>query len=535
MPLSSRPDRPPAASAEPIGDTHHTSNGPRTSKSRPTAVRPPASRLSRPGDVAKAVRPPASRLSRPGDVAKSQRPSSRALSRPGDVVRAVSSSTKRLGTRSRVTTVRDDHKRKSSSPVTPAFGSDSEGESDTERNNAITSKKPKLSSQPHSGSGRSIRDTSCWSEDSAFGPFDAKAGSDLLTGIALKDYADIFQVPEDGEPAIDLTYPSAGPQERFLIKRPKKEDYNPHDDICETMRQVLQNYFPINDSRKHLDEASGYPYRLTRAFNRRNWDEYRNVVEGYNSLLKAERRNGVLQSTLDSAFAIPLPMVQRILDQITARVVSPNVDLVKRAPEQWSRNVYGELLAPFNSHVFRETRMDSSSVFLDLGSGVGNVVLQAALEIGCESHGIEEMEECCNLARQQEAEFNKRCRMWGVSHGTTDLLQGNFLEDTRLGAILQRVDVILVNNYIFPAEVNDQLTRLFLDLKDGVRIVSLKSFVPEGWHLDERRRESVQGTLEVEKKQFWSGCVSWSAAGGEYFVATKDTQRIERILGKKRR
>lgn len=43
----------------------------------------------------------------------------------------------------------------------------------------------------------------------------------------------------------------------------------------------------------------------------------------------------------------------------------------------------------------------------------------------------------------------------------------------------------LVNNEVFPPALNDDLKNMFLDLKDGARIVSLKPFVNEGFRMNE--------------------------------------------------
>lgn len=525
MPSTTPLSRPVARQSS--GDARKISDRVRTSASRP-----PSSKLSRPGDVAKSSRPPSSILSRPGDIAKSRRPPSNVLSRPGDVARKSSASKILEKPKARPIEVRNVHKRKSASPSVPAFGSSSEGESDAELDTAQANKKPRLSSEPAlADSTRSIRDTSQWTDENNCG-LSVIHGVDLTVGAWSKDFYQWFDIESGESVEISLQYPNARQQERFHILAPKKDDgYKPHEDVCETIRQTLDHYFPAYDSRKYLDEASGLPFRLTRALNRNNFDDYEAVIDEYNAIIKTARRNGTMQSVLDSIHTLSLPLVQRILDQITARTVSPKTELLLQY-KSFSSNTYGELLAPFNSQIFRDTRMDSTSVFLDLGSGVGNVVLQAALEVGCESHGIEMMPNPCELARAQAAEFPGRCRMWGLSHGSINLLEGNFLEDTRLPAIMQRADVVLVNNVLFDSTLNENLTRLFLDLKDGAKIVSLKSFVPEGWRLDERKRESILGMLEVEKKLFWGGCVSWTGTGGDYFVATKDTERIERVLGK---
>lgn len=43
----------------------------------------------------------------------------------------------------------------------------------------------------------------------------------------------------------------------------------------------------------------------------------------------------------------------------------------------------------------------------------------------------------------------------------------------------------LVNNEVFPPSLNSDLTNLFLDLKEGAKIISLKPFVPESFKMNE--------------------------------------------------
>jgi H3 lysine-79-specific histone-lysine N-methyltransferase len=42
-----------------------------------------------------------------------------------------------------------------------------------------------------------------------------------------------------------------------------------------------------------------------------------------------------------------------------------------------------------------------------------------------------------------------------------------------------------VNNEVFPPSLNADLTNMFLDLKEGATIVSLKPFVPEAFKMNE--------------------------------------------------
>ena len=50
---------------------------------------------------------------------------------------------------------------------------------------------------------------------------------------------------------------------------------------------------------------------------------------------------------------------------------------------------------------------------------------------------------------------------------------------------ISRLTVQLVNNEVFPSSLNIELTYMFLDMKDGAKIVSLKPFEPEVVRMNE--------------------------------------------------
>ena len=206
--------------------------------------------------------------------------------------------------------------------------------------------------------------------------------------------------------------------------------------------------------------------------------------------------------------------------QSYTRQVSPHLDGLRKYTA-FSSTVYGELLFPFLSKLFSSMSLHPGSIFVDLGCGVGNCIIQAAGETGCAAIGIEIMDHAARLATAQIAEFEARMRAWGLSHGPITFYHGDILTHCAVPGIIQRADVVLCNNYAFTAELNDALLRLFLDLPEGAKIISLKSFVPVG--KDGRLRGGRGGVgemLKVEKRSFGAGSVSWMPGGGEYYVST---------------
>lgn len=145
---------------------------------------------------------------------------------------------------------------------------------------------------------------------------------------------------------------------------------------------------------------------------------------------------------------IPLDVVHRIVDETYQRAVGPHIDMLRRY-EAFSSEVYGELMPAFVTDLIEATGLTEESIFIDLGSGVGNVVLQASLETGCTSYGIEIMPGPAQIARSQLEEFKTRCRMWGVRAGKVELEEGDMLKSARVDELVKTADVVLVNNKVF--------------------------------------------------------------------------------------
>ncbi|PNS19410.1 Histone-lysine N-methyltransferase, H3 lysine-79 specific [Sphaceloma murrayae] len=330
---------------------------------------------------------------------------------------------------------------------------------------------------------------------------------------------------------VELQYPSNSQREKFYLADSTESDgYKSIEDIQETVKFVCANYLSPAEAAKASDEDRGFERRLTRAFKGSEGDpqEYRKVIEEYNELIEKRVKDGTVEKVLAAKHGLSFDWMKRILDQVYSRTVSPYVESLKEY-QNGTDFVYGELLYALCSEMFKETGLRSDQVFVDLGSGVGNVVLQAALEIGCESWGCEIMKNPCDLADLQAKEFPQRARLWGLNVGKVKLLRGDFLETKELGEALKRADVVLVNNQAFGPNLNSKLVDRFLDLKDGAQVISLKSFKPDGLEISERNVNDPRHLLKVRKLEYFSNRVSWTDAPGNYYIATKDPTNLIRF------
>ncbi len=346
---------------------------------------------------------------------------------------------------------------------------------------------------------------------------------------------------EDECPTVELQYPSASQRERYeLVKPTDYSDFRPITEIFENMKIVAEHYLDDITAEKIFceEDGTGICQQLKRpivdAQKGRPGAQSRfiDLVESYNQLLESKCKDGTIAKHMDSMTTLPLKLVEHIIKgQIYARTVSPQVHLVRQY-EGFSDNVYGELLPMFLSRIFKETRLKSDQIFVDLGSGVGNCVLQAALETGCESWGCEMMDNPHKLAGLQAREFPARCRLWGIKPGSIKLIHDDFLKNDEISNVLKRADVILINNQAFTAELNDKLKYKFLDLKEGAQIVSLKYFRDPQHRIKESNMENPVNVLTVKEMERFSGMVSWSDDPGKWYLQRKDGRELERFSRK---
>ncbi|KAL6864263.1 histone methylation protein DOT1 domain-containing protein [Trichoderma novae-zelandiae] len=321
--------------------------------------------------------------------------------------------------------------------------------------------------------------------------------------------------------AIELQYPTLQRREKFELVW-GKDKIDAVEASIRIVRLVAETYLTDAEAEPFTNQNNGFIRRLEKASNRNIQDlmGFKAALREYNETLLALVEDGVVSKNLDNLHDLPPHLAAFILDQVYDRTVAPKVELLSKY-ENGTDYVYGELLHPFITKLLVEqTKMRSDQVFVDLGSGVGNVVLQAALEIGCESWGCEMMENACNLAEAQEKEFHARCLLWGLEPGEVHLERGDFRKNSSIHDALKRADVVLVNNKAFTSQLNDDLIRMFLDLKSGCKIISLKSFVADS--KSSHNINDVGSTiLEVEECTYPEGYVSWTNAGGQYYISTR--------------
>ncbi|KAJ8587920.1 DOT1-domain-containing protein [Rhizopogon salebrosus TDB-379] len=375
-------------------------------------------------------------------------------------------------------------------------------------------------------------------------------------------------------PATELEYPNAHACETYYLLAPRDPDhYNPIMCLEQSLYTIFECYLtptqqalfgtlptdflqdtditpPSSPLTQESDQSSplklpsydprgtNYLRLLQRSIRRRDGPLFLSTMQTINQLLRslkypplpsdvfAPAPPNVLLESIKSwpQSEIPNKVLMRIIDETYQRSVGPHALKLNRY-EAFSSEVYGELMPSFTSDIIAATGLHKDSLFMDLGCGVGNVLVQASLETCCRSYGIEVMPTPAEVGREQLRQMKKRCRMWGLSMGEVELEEGDMLTSRRVTELLPQADVVLVNNKVFQQPLNEALRPRFLDLKEGAIVVSLKPFVSSlNARVTERNVDDISAIFDVAERPYHSGSVSWGSGGGSYYLHKVDRE-----------
>lgn len=402
----------------------------------------------------------------------------------------------------------------------------------------------------------------------------------------VKSYKSYFNNPQDPDdksfeaeamPSTELEYPNNHSCETFILLVPKDPDhYSPIMCLVDSLYTIIECYLtppqkalfgtlptdlptdhtpppspPISSiadlsgdisNSSHILENTvqpNYLRTLQRAIRRRDGPLFLHTMDTINFLLRSLKYPPLPADVFEPALpnqlltyarecwiqpshrGIPKRVLLRIIEETYQRIVGPNIGQLSRY-SAFTSEVYGELMPSFTDKIIAQTGLHAGSLLVDLGSGVGNVLLHAALATGCSAFGIEFMAGPAALARQQLQQLRTRSRMWGLSMGNIELEEGDMLTSSRVDALLPKADVVVVNNKVFEETLNAALRPKFLDLKEGAVVISMKPFVQPNARVTERNVDDICAIFDVEERPYHSGDVSWGSSGGTYYIHRVD-------------
>ena len=157
------------------------------------------------------------------------------------------------------------------------------------------------------------------------------------------------------------------------------------------------------------------------------------------------------------------------IDGFWTRGTAPDGSLVKRG----RAHVYGELTPAGVAQLVRATQMTDSDSFVDLGSGVGKVVLQVAMLVpGIRCLGIE--------LDSERHEGARRALRAAVREGLVPKGACTLKHDSILDAKYGRATVLLANSTCFPSALLAQVSVRVAAMRRPVTFVTFQE-LPRRW------------------------------------------------------
>lgn len=332
-----------------------------------------------------------------------------------------------------------------------------------------------------------------------------------------------------------------------------KEGYYPVTDLVKTVNLVAVDFPKIlGDPKDAL--GTDICHLIERNAKKKHYAELQKYVKIFNERISHLRTSNAFELPEYKNRRLTYNQTVTLLDQIYARVVT-DVDTLRQY-RGFSKEVYGETRHPIIHDIIKKLQIHSGQIFVDLGSGIGNVVLQVAAQTGCRAYGMELLEIPSQFARLQLLEYKARLSMLSRAPGVVHLKRGDFLEDAKVHKVIERADVVFVNNYAFGSTINHRLMQLFLSMKEGATIVCFEAFRTLEHTITEHNMNNIASILTVEKQRceflqainsphrfgrswelkcscacrYASGGVSWTASPGEYFIHRIDRRSIKIFL-----
>jgi hypothetical protein len=372
-----------------------------------------------------------------------------------------------------------------------------------------------------------------------------------------KNYIEYLETEDD--PFYKFTckmFPSSN-TETFPLTWPSKYDaaeYDPIEDLLQTIWITIDTF---SHDRMHLEKRfkelqdwyMGTIYTPMHQGRKRypgdhNRSEYTQKMQDLSDKLESFQTE-FLKLKVKNRDHCSDSCIIHLLDQSYLRVMDENPSRLNRVPmTQGKQFLYGELKPHLIESMLRNQgiiplkslKNFDLPLFFDMGSGIGNVILQVAAMSRCKAIGIEILPLPFKISLLLKTEFISRLNLFGYKdiaehiHNHVELIQGNFLEHPRVHTILENVDTVLVNNFTFGSDLNQGLMDLFLNLPEGAKVVSLMNFTPLRKRMTDYHRHRPSAIFNIKQVYYPPDSVSWSSSGGSYYIHTVDRIGLSRDL-----
>ncbi|GMT36915.1 hypothetical protein PFISCL1PPCAC_28212, partial [Pristionchus fissidentatus] len=222
-----------------------------------------------------------------------------------------------------------------------------------------------------------------------------------------------------------------------------------------------------------------------------------------------------------------------------------NAAALNKCYDAFSSMTYGETSYSQMCMILDKLEINESDTFVDLGSGVGNVVTLAAAytrvkrAVGIEINALPALK-----AEFMTTEFKKMSAWYGKKCRPFELIKGDFTHPSHYDLLTKEASIIFLNNYMFDEVLMHKIRELIKKMADGIRIICTKSLLEERNAEKEAEkgktrpvtgrtinRHTVDSMLEMAKLPLCELPVSWSSGKlVKFYMFTVNRTKVSRLI-----
>nr|XP_027200889.1 probable serine/threonine-protein kinase DDB_G0282963 [Dermatophagoides pteronyssinus] len=291
--------------------------------------------------------------------------------------------------------------------------------------------------------------------------------------------------------------------------------FNAAIEIIETIRLVAEEFPPLETALKNiLADYDTSSYEKMKCF----CDRYNKVIKGSVQMWKGT-------SIPEPEKRPTLELLSHIIQMCYNHSVGDPQKLNKFY-EPFSPEVYGETSFQFVQQMIDEIGLGKDDIFIDLGSGIGQVVLHVAAAVNCvRCIGIEKADLPASYAEQMKRQFRFWLKWYGRKCSNFELFRGDFFGE-EFKEMIYNANFIFVNNFAFGPEVDHRLKGYFQNLLDGSKILSSKAFCSLNFRFSQRNLSDIGAMMTVKEILPRDQSVSWTGRPVSYYLHTIDRKQL---------
>lgn len=244
--------------------------------------------------------------------------------------------------------------------------------------------------------------------------------------------------PLSDEPAMNFLWPISEKTQKFLQK---------------SIELFAEDCFDVRTKVSSMGKFTSY-------------EEAEKLVKSFNEMAKTKKNQ--------KSFATPA---------FLKYIIELSIDYVEVSTTQknlpgFSEQTYGELSFELMQNVCNRMNVDPESTYIDLGSGIGQTVLQMAGTMQLKKCiGIEIREDLVKEAKKVYECLSQLMAWFGKHHSDIELLEGNFTADSMRDIVFgPTITHYLVNNLLMGPRINNYLVENFMERPDNTVIITSLEF-----------------------------------------------------------